>query len=47
MIAILMCTLDGETYIRDQLDSIQDQHYKEWTLYVSEDGSRDKTISIL
>jgi glycosyltransferase involved in cell wall biosynthesis len=46
-IAILMCTFNGEKYLEEQLDSIQDQDYKDWTLFVNDDGSKDRTLSIL
>lgn len=46
-IAILMCTYNGARYLKDQLNSIQDQDFKNWTLYVSDDGSKDETIAIL
>ncbi len=46
-VAILMCTYNGEEFIREQLDSIEAQDYKNWTLYVNDDGSRDKTLDIL
>jgi glycosyltransferase involved in cell wall biosynthesis len=46
-IAILMCTYNGEKYLREQLDSIESQDYKKWTLYVNDDGSRDRTLNIL
>lgn len=46
-VAILMCTYNGELYLEEQLDSIQDQDYQNWTLYVSDDGSNDKTLTIL
>jgi glycosyltransferase involved in cell wall biosynthesis len=46
-IAILMCTYNGATYLKDQLDSIQDQDYKNWTLYVNDDGSKDLTLDVL
>ncbi len=46
-IAILMCTYNGDEYLEEQLDSIQNQDYKNWTLYVSDDGSKDKTLDIL
>lgn len=46
-VAILMCTYNGELYLKEQLDSIQDQDYQNWTLYVSEDGSTDQTLPIL
>ena len=46
-IAILMCTYNGEQFLSEQLDSIQNQDYKNWTLYVNDDGSKDKTLAIL
>jgi len=46
-IAILMCTYNGDAYLKEQLASIEDQDYKYWTLYVSDDGSKDKTLAIL
>jgi glycosyltransferase involved in cell wall biosynthesis len=46
-IAILMCTYNGEQYLAEQLDSVQNQDYKNWTLYVNDDGSKDKTLEIL
>ena len=46
-VAILMCTYNGELYLEEQLDSIQNQNFKNWTLYVNDDGSRDKTLDIL
>ena len=46
-VAILMCTFNGEDFLEEQLDSIEGQDYKNWTLYVSDDGSKDKTLPIL
>jgi glycosyltransferase involved in cell wall biosynthesis len=46
-INILMATYNGEQYIPEQLESIQSQTYKDWNLYVRDDGSQDKTIDIL
>lgn len=46
-IAILMCTFNGELFLKEQLDSIQRQDYKNWKLYVSDDGSTDQTVVIL
>lgn len=46
-VAILMCTYNGEAFLEEQLDSIQHQNYKNWTLYVNDDGSKDATIDIL
>lgn len=46
-LAILMCTYNGENFLEEQLDSIQHQDYKDWTLYVNDDGSKDATLDIL
>lgn len=46
-IAILMCTYNGEKFIADQIDSIQQQSHKQWTLYISDDGSNDATLEII
>lgn len=46
-VAILMCTYNGEHFLREQLDSIEAQDYKKWTLYVNDDGSKDSTLDIL
>lgn len=46
-VAILMCTFNGEKYIEEQLTSIRNQDYKNWTLFVNDDGSKDKTLDIL
>jgi glycosyltransferase involved in cell wall biosynthesis len=42
-----MCTYNGEAFLEEQLDSIECQDYKDWTLYVNDDGSKDKTLNIL
>ena len=46
-VAILMCTYNGEAFLEEQLDSIQHQNYKNWRLYVNDDGSKDATLDIL
>ena len=46
-VAILMCTYNGTSYLQEQLDSIYTQKYRNWYLYVSDDGSRDSTQDIL
>ena len=46
-LAILMCTYNGENFLEEQLDSIENQDYKNWILYVNDDGSKDKTLDIL
>ncbi|ARP88279.1 glycosyl transferase family 2 [Bordetella genomosp. 9] len=46
-VAILLCTYNGERFIREQLDSISAQTYGNWKVWVSDDGSRDRTLEIL
>lgn len=43
----MMATYNGERYLKDQLKSLSDQTFKNWDLYVSDDGSTDQTIGIL
>lgn len=47
MIAILMSTYNGERYLREQIDSLLNQTYKDWKLYIRDDGSTDDTLSII
>lgn len=46
-VAILLCTYNGEKYLKNQLDSIARQTYKHWAVYASDDGSVDNTRKIL
>lgn len=46
-IAILLCTYNGETYLKEQIDSILSQSYRNWYIFVSDDGSTDNTCNIL
>jgi glycosyltransferase involved in cell wall biosynthesis len=47
LVAILLCSYNGERFIREQLDSIHAQTYGNWKVWVSDDGSRDGTLEIL
>lgn len=47
MIHIMMATYNGEKYIREQIDSILQQTYTEWRLYISDDGSADRTVAVI
>lgn len=47
MVAILMCTYNGERFLEQQLESLAAQTHKRWTLYISDDGSTDRTNEIL
>ena len=37
----------GELYLKEQLESILSQTYKNWTLLISDDGSSDNTLTII
>lgn len=46
-VAILMGTYRGERFLPEQLQSIERQTHLNWTLWVSDDGSDDNTLSQL
>ena len=46
-ITILMATYNGGEHIENQLLSLQQQKYKDWILYIHDDGSKDNTVSII
>ena len=46
-LAILLATYNGEKYLEEQLDSLLAQTNKEWTTYIHDDGSTDKTELII
>lgn len=46
-VAILICTYNGKSHLRAQLDSIANQTHKNWVIYASDDGSVDNTKDIL
>jgi glycosyltransferase involved in cell wall biosynthesis len=43
-IAVLLCTLNGEKFIDEQIQSILNQTYQNFTIFISDDGSSDKTL---
>ena len=47
MIAIILCTYNGEKYIETQLQSLQNQTYKDIEVFIHDDGSTDSTIRII
>ena len=47
MIDILMATYNGERYLDVQISSIVNQTYKDWRLYIRDDGSLDNTVNII
>lgn len=46
-LAILLATYNSEKYLAELLDSIVNQTYREFSLYVRDDGSTDSTLQIL
>ena len=46
-VQVLLSAYNGEKYLREQLDSILSQQYKNITLLIRDDGSTDGTLDIL
>ncbi len=47
LVSVAMCTYNGEKYIKEQLDSILGQSYGNLEIIITDDGSRDATVSII
>jgi len=46
-VAILLCSMHGQHFIAEQLESIAAQTHTDWTVWVSDDDSRDDTPGII
>ena len=46
-VAICMATFNGEKYIENQINSIINQSYKDWILFIRDDTSMDSTSKII
>jgi glycosyltransferase involved in cell wall biosynthesis len=46
-VAILLCTFNGARFLDAQLSSYVAQSFKEWCLFVSDDGSTDATLGAI
>ena len=46
-VTILLCTKQGELYLKQQLESFERQTIQDFTVIASDDGSTDSTLSIL
>jgi len=46
-VQVLLASYNGEKYIAEQIDSILNQDYQHFTLTVRDDGSTDRTLSIV
>jgi len=47
LISIALCTYNGEQYLREQLDTLVDQTYKNLEIIIVDDCSTDSTMQIL
>jgi len=47
MISIVVATCNGEKYIKEQLDSIINQSYKNFEILILDDKSEDRTVEII
>jgi glycosyltransferase involved in cell wall biosynthesis len=46
-VSVVMCTYNGEKYLKEQIDSIMDQTYPIYELIIQDDCSKDNTLHIL
>lgn len=46
-VAVLLCTMQGQRFLAEQLNSVATQTHPNWEIWASDDGSDDHTHSIL
>ena len=46
-VAVMLSTYNGQKYLDQQIQSILSQTYRDITLYIRDDGSKDNTINII
>lgn len=46
-VAIILATLNGERWVRQQIESIKAQDLNDWHLYIRDDGSADRTLNVI
>lgn len=46
-LAILLATYNGKKYLQEQIDSLYRQTFKDWSLYIHDDGSEDGTCDVI
>lgn len=46
-VAVLLCTMNGQRFLGEQLDSIAAQTFPGWQVWASDDGSQDGTLAML
>ncbi len=47
LVGILMATYNGAKYLKEQIDSIINQTFRNWLLVIHDDGSSDLTLDII
>ena len=47
MICVLLATYNGEKFVAQQIDSLLNQTYKDFHIFIHDDGSTDNTVNIL
>ena len=43
---IVLCVYNGERFIAEQIRSIQSQTYRDWRLWIRDDGSSDDSLKV-
>lgn len=46
-VSILLATYNSNAFLREQIDSLLEQSYRDWNLFIRDDGSTDDTINII
>ena len=46
-VAICMATYNGAMYVKEQIESIEQQSYTNWILFIRDDNSTDDTASFI
>jgi glycosyltransferase involved in cell wall biosynthesis len=47
VISIIMCVYNGESYLREAIDSVLDQTFSDFELVIVDDGSTDTSVDII
>ena len=47
MISVLLATFNGEKFLKEQIDSLLEQTYKDFKIIIRDDGSTDSTNEII